>query len=103
MTGQLGEVMKESARIAYTFARAFLMRHDPTNEYLVTSHIHLHVPEVSHSAHPPPSSLALGLTTTHLPLPTRAPLPRMGRVLAAPSSQRCYHWPWTGPCGRTWP
>uniref|UniRef100_A0A8C6AW80 Lon protease homolog, mitochondrial n=2 Tax=Monodon monoceros TaxID=40151 RepID=A0A8C6AW80_MONMO len=45
VTGQLGEVMKESARIAYTFARAFLMRYDPTNEYLVTSHIHLHVPE----------------------------------------------------------
>lgn len=33
VTGQLGEVMKESARIAYTFARAFLMRYDPTNEY----------------------------------------------------------------------
>lgn len=45
VTGQLGEVMKESARIAYTFARAFLMQQDPTNEYLVTSHIHLHVPE----------------------------------------------------------
>uniref|UniRef100_A0A8C4MXC5 Lon protease homolog, mitochondrial n=1 Tax=Equus asinus asinus TaxID=83772 RepID=A0A8C4MXC5_EQUAS len=45
VTGQLGEVMKESARIAYTFARAFLMQHDPSNEYLVTSHIHLHVPE----------------------------------------------------------
>lgn len=45
VTGQLGEVMKESARIAYTFARAFLMQQDPTNEYLATSHIHLHVPE----------------------------------------------------------
>uniref|UniRef100_H0WNS7 Lon protease homolog, mitochondrial n=1 Tax=Otolemur garnettii TaxID=30611 RepID=H0WNS7_OTOGA len=45
VTGQLGEVMKESARIAYTFARAFLMQHDPSNDYLVTSHIHLHVPE----------------------------------------------------------
>ncbi|KAL2764201.1 lon protease-like protein, mitochondrial isoform 2, partial [Daubentonia madagascariensis] len=45
VTGQLGEVMKESARIAYTFARAFLMQRDPSNEYLVTSHIHLHVPE----------------------------------------------------------
>ncbi|XP_010981637.2 LOW QUALITY PROTEIN: lon protease homolog, mitochondrial [Camelus dromedarius] len=45
VTGQLGEVMKESARIAYTFARAFLMQRDPTNEFLVTSHIHLHVPE----------------------------------------------------------
>ncbi|KAL0611882.1 Lon protease-like protein, mitochondrial [Plecturocebus cupreus] len=45
VTGQLGDVMKESARIAYTFARAFLMQHAPDNEYLVTSHIHLHVPE----------------------------------------------------------
>ncbi|EFB23604.1 hypothetical protein PANDA_017625, partial [Ailuropoda melanoleuca] len=45
VTGQLGDVMKESARIAYTFARAFLMQHDPSNDYLVTSHIHLHVPE----------------------------------------------------------
>uniref|UniRef100_A0A287CV82 Lon protease homolog, mitochondrial n=1 Tax=Ictidomys tridecemlineatus TaxID=43179 RepID=A0A287CV82_ICTTR len=45
VTGQLGEVMKESARIAYTFARAFLMQQDPSNGYLVTSHIHLHVPE----------------------------------------------------------
>ncbi|KAK2092880.1 Lon protease mitochondrial [Saguinus oedipus] len=45
VTGQLGEVMKESARIAYTLARAFLMQQAPDNEYLVTSHIHLHVPE----------------------------------------------------------
>ncbi|XP_027441679.2 lon protease homolog, mitochondrial [Zalophus californianus] len=45
VTGQLGDVMKESARIAYTFARAFLMQQDPSNDYLVTSHIHLHVPE----------------------------------------------------------
>uniref|UniRef100_A0A8C7BGX4 Lon protease homolog, mitochondrial n=1 Tax=Neovison vison TaxID=452646 RepID=A0A8C7BGX4_NEOVI len=45
VTGQLGDVMKESARIAYTFARAFLMQREPSNDYLVTSHIHLHVPE----------------------------------------------------------
>ncbi|XP_039734392.1 lon protease homolog, mitochondrial isoform X2 [Pteropus medius] len=45
VTGQLGDVMKESARIAYTFARAFLMQHDPSNQYLVASHLHLHVPE----------------------------------------------------------
>lgn len=45
LTGQLGDVMKESARIAYTFARAFLMEQDPDNDFLVTSHIHLHVPE----------------------------------------------------------
>ncbi|XP_008835152.1 lon protease homolog, mitochondrial [Nannospalax galili] len=45
VTGQLGEVMKESARIAYTFARAFLMQRDPENDFLLTSHLHLHVPE----------------------------------------------------------
>ncbi|KAL8177935.1 UNVERIFIED_CONTAM: Lon protease mitochondrial, partial [Gekko kuhli] len=45
VTGQLGDVMKESAKIAYTFARAFLMQKEPANDFLVTSHIHLHVPE----------------------------------------------------------
>ncbi|XP_069505698.1 lon protease homolog, mitochondrial [Ambystoma mexicanum] len=45
VTGQLGDVMKESARIAYTFARAFLMKKEPSNEFLLTSHIHVHVPE----------------------------------------------------------
>ncbi|XP_043856799.1 lon protease homolog, mitochondrial-like [Dromiciops gliroides] len=44
VTGQLGDVMKESTRIAYTFARAFLMHEDPSNDFLLTSHIHLHVP-----------------------------------------------------------
>uniref|UniRef100_A0A8C4JD40 Lon protease homolog, mitochondrial n=1 Tax=Dromaius novaehollandiae TaxID=8790 RepID=A0A8C4JD40_DRONO len=45
VTGQLGDVMKESARIAYTFARAFLMQKEPSNDFLLSSHIHLHVPE----------------------------------------------------------
>nr|XP_057929870.1 lon protease homolog, mitochondrial [Doryrhamphus excisus] len=45
VTGQLGDVMKESAKIASTFARAFLMQQDPDNDFLVNSHLHLHVPE----------------------------------------------------------
>uniref|UniRef100_A0AAQ6A403 Lon protease homolog, mitochondrial n=1 Tax=Amphiprion ocellaris TaxID=80972 RepID=A0AAQ6A403_AMPOC len=45
VTGQLGDVMKESAKIASTFARAFLMTQDPGNHFLVNSHLHLHVPE----------------------------------------------------------
>ncbi|XP_022625790.1 lon protease homolog, mitochondrial isoform X1 [Seriola dumerili] len=45
VTGQLGDVMKESAKIASTFARAFLMNHEPENHFLVNSHLHLHVPE----------------------------------------------------------
>lgn len=46
LTGQLGDVMKESAKIAYTFARSFLMKKEPENPFLMGSHIHLHVPEV---------------------------------------------------------
>ncbi|XP_034387164.1 lon protease homolog, mitochondrial [Cyclopterus lumpus] len=45
VTGQLGDVMKESAKIASTFARVFLMTQEPDNPFLVNSHLHLHVPE----------------------------------------------------------
>ncbi|XP_029004140.1 lon protease homolog, mitochondrial [Betta splendens] len=45
VTGQLGDVMKESAKIASTFARSFLRTKDPDNNFLVNSHLHLHVPE----------------------------------------------------------
>lgn len=46
VTGQLGDVMKESAKIANTFARSLLMKLQPENDFLVGSHLHLHVPEV---------------------------------------------------------
>ena len=45
VTGHLGEVMKESVQIAYTYAKSFLVKHDETNNYLQRGHIHLHVPE----------------------------------------------------------
>jgi Lon-like ATP-dependent protease len=45
VTGHLGDVMKESTRIAYTFAKAFLQDIDPSNNFLIGSQIHLHVPE----------------------------------------------------------
>ena len=84
VTCQLWEVMKESARIAYTFARAFLMEQDPDNDFLVTSHIHLHVPEVGRTLSgwhltPKPTS------SSHcLPLCRVLPL-RMAPARAAPS------------------
>eukprot|EP00884_Botryococcus_braunii_P019992 jgi/Botrbrau1/6677/Bobra.0202s0021.2 len=43
-TGQLGEVMKESASIAHTFARSFLHKLDPGNNFLDRSSVHVHVP-----------------------------------------------------------
>lgn len=45
LTGHLGDVMKESARIALTVARNYIKQHDQSNNFLETSHIHLHVPE----------------------------------------------------------
>uniref|UniRef100_A0A3P9ITX6 Lon protease homolog, mitochondrial n=1 Tax=Oryzias latipes TaxID=8090 RepID=A0A3P9ITX6_ORYLA len=45
ITGQLGDVMKESAKIAWTFSRSFLMKEEPDNNFLLNSHLHLHVPE----------------------------------------------------------
>jgi Lon-like ATP-dependent protease len=43
-TGQLGDVMKESAEIAHTFARGFLLRRDPGNSFLEDTRLHVHVP-----------------------------------------------------------
>ncbi|KAK9884405.1 hypothetical protein WA026_007251 [Henosepilachna vigintioctopunctata] len=45
LTGHLGEVMKESAKIALTVARNFMFKIDKENKFLQTSHLHLHVPE----------------------------------------------------------
>ena len=36
--------MKESASIAHTFARAFMLRRDPLNRYFADTSIHMHVP-----------------------------------------------------------
>lgn len=45
LTGHLGDVMKESANIAYTYAKSFLLKKEPENEFLQRAHVHLHVPE----------------------------------------------------------
>ncbi|XP_073978605.1 lon protease homolog, mitochondrial-like isoform X2 [Rhodnius prolixus] len=47
LTGHLGDVMKESARIALTVARNHLKLEEPENRFLLQNHIHLHVPEGS--------------------------------------------------------
>ena len=49
MTGRLGDVMKESAQIAYTFAKSFLADSQPENDFLQKAHLHVHVPEVCFS------------------------------------------------------
>ncbi|CAG2113277.1 unnamed protein product [Medioppia subpectinata] len=45
LTGHLGDVMKESAKIAHSFAKSFLLDLDANNHFLHNTDIHLHVPE----------------------------------------------------------
>ncbi|KAJ1923246.1 ATP-dependent Lon protease pim1 [Tieghemiomyces parasiticus] len=44
-TGQLGDVMKESTTIAYTFVRSLVDTRFPGNQFFADHNIHLHVPE----------------------------------------------------------
>ncbi|KAL5996387.1 hypothetical protein ACLOJK_026465 [Asimina triloba] len=44
LTGQLGDVMKESAQIAHTVARGILMEKDPNNPFFANSKLHQHAP-----------------------------------------------------------
>ncbi|KAH1105941.1 hypothetical protein J1N35_009709 [Gossypium stocksii] len=44
VTGQLGDVMKESAQIAHTLARTILLEKEPDNPFFANSKLHLHVP-----------------------------------------------------------
>ncbi|KAF0910091.1 hypothetical protein E2562_001327 [Oryza meyeriana var. granulata] len=44
VTGQLGDVMKESAQIAHTVCRSILREKEPNNPFLTKSKLHLHVP-----------------------------------------------------------
>lgn len=44
VTGQLGDVMKESAHIAHTVCRAVLLEKEPNNLFFAKSKLHLHVP-----------------------------------------------------------
>ena len=46
LTGNLGDVMKESVRIAYTVGKMFLSQQQPENNFFSEAHIHVHVPEV---------------------------------------------------------
>ena len=45
MTGQTGDVMKESAQIALTYVRSVSEKYDIPKDYFKTHDIHLHIPE----------------------------------------------------------
>ncbi|XP_055383552.1 lon protease homolog, mitochondrial isoform X2 [Condylostylus longicornis] len=72
VTGNLGDVMKESAQISLTVARNFLNSIDPKNNFLNTGHIHLHVPEGATPKDGP--SAGITIVTALLSLATNKPL-----------------------------
>ena len=45
LTGQMGEVMQESANIAYTYIRHIATNYGISQDYFDTNAIHLHIPE----------------------------------------------------------
>ena len=44
VTGSLKDVMKESASLAYSFAKQFMVRQFPDNKFFEAAHIHVHCP-----------------------------------------------------------
>lgn len=72
LTGHLGDVMKESARIALIVARNHLTRLDPSNMFLQNNHLHLHVPEGATPKDGP--SAGCTITTAFLSLALKQPI-----------------------------
>ena len=58
-TGNMGDVMKESTSIAYSYAKAFLSRHYPSNKFLDHASVHLHVPEGATPKDGPSAGIAM--------------------------------------------
>ncbi|KAJ2493472.1 ATP-dependent Lon protease pim1 [Coemansia sp. RSA 2050] len=71
-TGQLGDVMKESATLAYTYVRSLLSRSHPSNQFFHNNIIHLHVPEGATPKDGP--SAGVTMTTALLSLALNRPV-----------------------------
>ncbi len=59
LTGNLGEVMKESARIAYSLARSLAEKYDIDKEKFANTNIHIHAPEGAVPKDGPSAGIAL--------------------------------------------
>eukprot|EP01116_Phalansterium_solitarium_P006673 TRINITY_DN19014_c0_g1_i1.p1 TRINITY_DN19014_c0_g1~~TRINITY_DN19014_c0_g1_i1.p1 ORF type:complete len:1026 (+),score=312.70 TRINITY_DN19014_c0_g1_i1:132-3209(+) len=72
VTGQLGDVMKESTTIAFKFARAFLYLQDPSNTFFDDMQVHVHFPEGAVPKEGPSAGCAIA--TAFLSLATQRPV-----------------------------
>uniref|UniRef100_T1JDZ4 Lon protease homolog, mitochondrial n=1 Tax=Strigamia maritima TaxID=126957 RepID=T1JDZ4_STRMM len=82
LTGHLGDVMKESARIAFTFARVYMLKNFPKNTMLNKAHIHLHIPEGATPKDGPSAgcTVVTALLSLALNKPTRQNVAMTGEV-----------------------
>ncbi|HEV3075660.1 MAG TPA: S16 family serine protease, partial [Thermoanaerobaculia bacterium] len=60
LTGQLGDVMKESAQAALSFARAWAGAHEMSPDYFAKHDIHIHVPAGSIPKDGPSAGITIG-------------------------------------------
>ncbi|KAJ1961687.1 ATP-dependent Lon protease pim1 [Dipsacomyces acuminosporus] len=71
-TGQLGDVMKESSTLAYTYVRSLMNKRYPDNRFFDNNIIHLHVPEGATPKDGP--SAGVTMTTALLSLALNKPV-----------------------------
>nr|CAG8435208.1 5474_t:CDS:10 [Entrophospora candida] len=71
-TGQMGDVMKESTTIAYTYSKSLMVRQFPENKFFEKAAIHLHIPEGATQKDGP--SAGITMTTSLLSLALSKPL-----------------------------
>lgn len=74
LTGQMGDVMRESAQIALSFARHKLRALEPDNDFFDHAHLHVHVPEGATPKDGP--SAGVTMVTGLLSLATNKPVKR---------------------------
>ncbi|KAI0243542.1 ATP-dependent Lon protease pim1 [Massospora cicadina] len=67
-TGHLGDVMKESTNIAYTFSRSYLARRFPGNRFFDRADVHLHVPEGATPKDGPSAGITMATSLVSLAL-----------------------------------
>ena len=83
--------MKESASIAHTFARAFMLRRDPLNRYFADTSIHMHVPAGATPKDGPSAGAAIITAIVSLALnkPVRPDLAMTGEPCQCSVSSAC--------------
>jgi Lon-like ATP-dependent protease len=82
VTGQLGDVMKESSQISYTFAKSLLHKLEPGNDFFLKNVVNLHVPEGATPKDGPSAGVTIvsALMSLALDRPARQNLAMTGEI-----------------------